>query len=69
MCKAGRRHHGGICSAPLFAKIAKRALLYLGVAPDDPYGYPKGDPRADHLKADRLPEVLHLKQLYDTWNR
>lgn len=65
----GKQQHGGVCAAPVFREIATRALQYLGVAPDDPYGYPYGDPRRDATKADWVKEVHSLKELYDQWNQ
>lgn len=65
----GKTNHGGTVAAPVFSKIAKRALAYLGVALDDPYGYPNGDPRSDLSKADWIVEAAHLQQTYDTWNK
>lgn len=66
----GRKNFmGGRCSAPIFREIAKRTLEYLGVAPDDPFGYPAGDPRFDSEKADWLKELKELKVLYEQWNR
>lgn len=64
----GKQQMGGICAAPVFREIAIRSLQYLGVAPDDPYGYPPGDPRRDPAKADWAFEVQSLKELYDKWN-
>lgn len=64
----GRNHHGGAAAAPVFRSIATRALEYLGVAPDDPYGYPVGDPRYDPEKADWIPETRKLKEIYEKWN-
>lgn len=64
----GKRHHGGNCCAPVFREIATRSLEYLGVTPDDPHGYPQGDPRYDKEKADWLPEIRKLKEKYDSWN-
>lgn len=64
----GKNHHGGSASSPIFSKIGKRALAYLGVAPDDPYGYPNGDPRADPAKADWAAESRQLQQTYNLWN-
>jgi cell division protein FtsI (penicillin-binding protein 3) len=64
----GRHQHGGVCAAPVFREIATRALQYLGIAPDDPYGYPYGDPRRNPEKADWIKEVQELKELYDKWN-
>lgn len=55
-------------AGPLFSKIGKRVLTYLGVAPDDPYGYPNGDPRADPAKADWVLESQKLEQTYYLWN-
>lgn len=64
----GKNHHGGTCSAPVFREIAKRSLEYLGISPDDPYGYPPGDPRYDPTKADWVAEAKRLQELYDKWN-
>ncbi|MFC2049540.1 peptidoglycan D,D-transpeptidase FtsI family protein [Chlamydiota bacterium] len=64
-----KNHMGGRCAAPIFKEIAKRTLEYLGVTPDDPYGYPPGDPRYDPEKADWVKEVKDLKILYDQWNK
>lgn len=64
----GRKHMGGICAAPVFKEIAQRSLEYLGIAPDDPYGYPAGDPRYDSQKADWLPEIRQLQEKYEKWN-
>jgi len=60
---------GGRCAAPIFREIAKRTLEYLGVPPDDPFGYPAGDPRYDPEKADWIREVKELGSLYDKWNK
>lgn len=64
----GKNHNGGTCCAPVFREIARRSLEYMGVAPDDPYGYPVGDPRYDAKKADWLVETAKLNELYDKWN-
>ncbi|MCH9627775.1 MAG: Peptidoglycan D,D-transpeptidase FtsI [Chlamydiales bacterium] len=64
-----KNYVGGRCSAPVFAEMAKRTLEYLGEPPDDPYGYPPGDPRYDPEKADWMKEVRELKLLYEQWNR
>ncbi len=64
----GRHQFGGICAAPIFRAIAERSLEYLGAAPDDPYGYPQGDPRRDATRADWALETRMLKELYETWN-
>ena len=60
---------GGVCAAPIFREIASQALMYLGVHPDDPYGYAQGDPRRDGEKGDFAKEVAELKCLYEKWNR
>ncbi|MCB1180858.1 MAG: penicillin-binding protein 2 [Chlamydiia bacterium] len=65
----GRNYHGGRCAAPVFQKIGRRTLEYLGVTPDDPHGYPPGDPRFDPDRADWLEEVRGLKHLYEEWNK
>lgn len=64
----GLKHHGGTCAAPVFREISKRSLAYMGIAPDDPYGYPVGDPRRDSEKADWAHEIRELKEMYEKWN-
>ncbi|MBY0528954.1 MAG: penicillin-binding protein 2 [Rhabdochlamydiaceae bacterium] len=64
----GRNQMGGNCAAPAFRELGQRALQYLGVAPDDPFGYPAGDPRRDESKADWFQECQTLKELYQRWN-
>lgn len=64
----GKNHHGGSCAAPVFRCIAKRALEYMGITPDDPFGYPVGDPRYDPSKADWIPEIRQLQEMYKKWN-
>jgi cell division protein FtsI (penicillin-binding protein 3) len=64
----GPTHFGGKCAAPIFSEIAKRVLQYLGATPDDPYGYPKGDPRHREQKADMYLEVKQLKELFNRWH-
>lgn len=60
---------GGFCAAPIFAQIASLSLQYLGVAPDDPYGYGPGDPRRDPEKADMAYELQQQKKAYEAHNR
>lgn len=64
----GKTHHGGISSSTIFREIAKRTLEYLGIAPDDPYGYHVNDPRYDAAKAEYRQEVAQLRELYEKWN-
>ncbi|MFT4552881.1 MAG: cell division protein FtsI (penicillin-binding protein 3) [Chlamydiales bacterium] len=64
----GKNYQGGQCAAPVFSNIARRSLEYLGITPDDPYGYPHGDPRRDSSKSDWAMEVTELKNTYDQWN-
>lgn len=64
----GKNQLGGACAAPAFREIATRSLQYLGVEPDDPYGYPPGDPRYDPQKADWAKETATLKELFQQWN-
>lgn len=59
---------GGFASGPIFREIAKRSLAYLGIAPDDPYGYPPGDPRRDEKRGYWIPETTRLQEIYDRWN-
>ena len=65
----GKRHMGGFASALAFREIAKRSLAYLGIPPDDPHGYPVGDPRYDASKANWVKEAQALQELYNSWNR
>lgn len=60
--------YGGVCAAPVFGKIAKRSLEYLGIAPDDPYGYAPGDPRNDPKRAEWYQETKALQEIYYQWN-
>ena len=64
----GMTHYGGKSAAPVFSKIGLRTLKYLGVAPDDPTGYPRGDPRSDLSTASWMREAKELKELYDAYN-
>jgi cell division protein FtsI (penicillin-binding protein 3) len=64
----GTTHFGGKCAAPIFREIGKRTLEYLGVHPDDSYGYPKSDPRSSIQKADWMKEVNQLNELYKKYN-
>lgn len=64
----GRNQHGGRCAAPAFKEIGLRTLEYLGITPDDPYGFPPEDPRYDKEKADWLKESRALLELYKKWN-
>ncbi len=65
----GKHQFGGVCAAPIFREIATRALQYLGVEPDDPYGYPPGDPRRNVEKADMLTKMQALKDEYTKHNQ
>lgn len=65
----GKNHNGGNCTANVFRAISKRSLEYLGIPPDDPYGYPPGDPRRDSEKAAWMEETRKLKELYEKWNK
>lgn len=64
----GRKHLGGYCAAPVFKEISQRSLEYLGIAPNDPYGYPPNDPRYDAQKANWLLEIRQLQEKYKKWN-
>ena len=64
----GQVYYGSQSAAPIFRDIARRSLEYLGITPDDPYGYPVGDPRYDEEKADWSMEVKELGKLYNQWN-
>jgi cell division protein FtsI (penicillin-binding protein 3) len=64
----GGNQYGGNCCAPPFQAIGLRTLQYLGVEPDDPYGYPVGDPRRDEARADWTNEIKAMKELYQQWN-
>ena len=60
----GQAYYGSQSAAPIFQQIATRTLEYLGVTPDDPYGYPKGDPRYDAKKADWVNENKSFRGVY-----
>jgi cell division protein FtsI (penicillin-binding protein 3) len=65
----GKNHMGGNSAGPVFREIGRRSLEYLGIPPDDPYGYPVGDPRRDPKKADWILENNQLEELYNKWNK
>lgn len=60
---------GGQCAAPIYKEIARKTLQYMGIAPDNPYGYPVGDPRRRPEKADWEKETHDLLKLYEEWNQ
>lgn len=64
----GKNHHGGATGSPIFREIGRRSLEYMGIAPDDPFGYPPGDPRYVAEKADSVIEAKRLIELYKSWN-
>lgn len=64
----GKNQMASNTCAPLFKEIARRSLEYLSVDPDDPHGYPVGDPRYDKDKADWIKEAKALEELYQKWN-
>lgn len=64
----GKTNMGSYAAAPVFKEIGRRALSYLGIPQDDPYGFPPGDPRHDPTKADWSREVEALQALYQQWN-
>jgi cell division protein FtsI (penicillin-binding protein 3) len=61
----GKHQMGGVSAGPIFREIAARSLQYLGVTPDDPFGYPAGDPRRDPKRADWIAEIKALKEAYE----
>lgn len=64
----GKNQMASYSCAPLFKEIARRSLEYLSVEPDDPHGFPVGDPRYDKEKADWVKESKALDDLYQKWN-
>ncbi|MBS3904715.1 MAG: penicillin-binding protein 2 [Simkania sp.] len=64
----GKNQLGGTCAAPVFREIGSRTLQYLGIEPDDPCGYPAGDPRYQPEKGDWQQEIKQLSDLYKQWN-
>ncbi|MCB1149162.1 MAG: penicillin-binding protein 2 [Chlamydiia bacterium] len=64
----GANNHGGAAAAPIFREIALRSLEYLGLPPNDPYGYPQGDPRSDPSKAAWRAQSRRLQEKYKSWN-
>ena len=65
----GKNHHGGNCTANVFREISRRSLEYLGIPPDDPYGYPPGDPRRNLDKVKWMAETRKLQEIYNKWNK
>jgi len=64
----GHSYYGSVSCAPVFKEIARRSLEFLGVVPDDPYGYAKRDPRFNREKADWMVETERLQEMYKKWN-
>ena len=64
----GKNSRAGQCAAPIFREIGKRALAMMGETPDDPQGYPIGDPRHNPITADWYPETAKLTALYNQYN-
>ncbi|MFY7843321.1 MAG: peptidoglycan D,D-transpeptidase FtsI family protein [Rhabdochlamydiaceae bacterium] len=65
----GKNQLAGNCAAPVFKELGLKSLEYLGVKPDDPFGYPQGDPRSNREKADMYGQLQDLQKLYKEWNR
>jgi cell division protein FtsI (penicillin-binding protein 3) len=65
----GHSYYGSVAAAPVFKTITKRALEYLGVPSDDPFGYASNDPRYDESRADWKNETKSLTDKYNEWNR
>ncbi len=65
----GKTHMGSYAAMPLFREIGKRALAYLGVPQDDPYGFPTTDPRYDPDKAEWVKEYKALQELFEQWHK
>ena len=61
----GKLYQGGVCAAPVFKEISTRSLKYLGVAPDDPLGYPN----ISSQNKDWTNEVSILQNTYNSWNK
>lgn len=64
----GYMYYGGKCAAPVFREISRRSLEYLGVAPDNPFHYPLGDPRRKVEQTFWFKESQELKKLNEQWN-
>lgn len=64
----GYLYYGGKCAAPVFREIARRSFKYLGIAPDNPFHYPFGDPRRNVEKTFLYQETQELKKLNEKWN-
>ncbi len=64
----GYMYYGGKCAAPIFREITRRSLKYLGIAPDNPFHYPFGDPRRKVEKTFWYKESQELKKLNESWN-
>lgn len=64
----GYLYYGGKCAAPVFREITRRSLKYFGIAPDNPFHYPFGDPRRCVEKTFWYKESKELKKLLEEWN-
>lgn len=64
----GLNHRGGQSAAPTFREIGTRALEYMGIPMDDPFGFPARDPRGDPTKTAWHKEATALNALCQKWN-
>jgi cell division protein FtsI (penicillin-binding protein 3) len=64
----GLNHRGGQSAAPTFREIGTRALEFLGIPMDDPFGFPSNDPRGDAQKRAWSKEVTALNGLRQKWD-
>lgn len=64
----GRNTLGGRCAAPIFKEIAERAMLTMGIQPDDPFSLPKDDPQRRSGESEWSKEVQALQSLLERWN-
>jgi len=64
----GHNNHGSIAAAPVFSAVATKIFQLTSFPPDDPYGWPQGDPRRDSEKIVWKKEMNLLKEKFERYN-
>ena len=64
----GHNNHGSVAAAPIFGQVASKIFQLTSLEPDDPYGWPAGDPRRDINKMIWANETKLLKEKYQRYN-
>lgn len=64
----GHNNHGSVAAAPIFGQVASMMFRLASIEPDDPCGWPLGDPRRDIDRMIWAKETKLLKEKYQRYN-